>query len=233
MSRTPREGSQAGFTLIELMITMALLSTVMAAIFGVLDSQTRTERRVQIFADNQEVLRQAIVAMQRDIRSSEPLKKLPTSPDPACLSCGYALRIDLDVYDKITDPTPVPIRWIVDTGARELRREVLDTAGNPIAVTHRLTGVSNDYAVPLFTFYNANSKATSGTSTVADEDLGKYNLVNTNPADIASCAVRIRIDLLAAPKPGPAPARLISDAQLRNRLPGGTGCPVLNLNGVG
>lgn len=224
-----RDGDESGFTLVELMITTALLATVMAAILGVLDSQTRTERRVRIFADNQEVLRQAIVAMQRDIRSSEPLKRLATSPE-------YALRIDLDVYSKITDPAPIPIRWIVDTGTEELRREVLNSAGTPVAITHRVTGVSNNYAVPLFTFYNANSKAGSGTvaaTPVADEDLGKYDLASSNPTDIASCAVRIRIDLLAAPTPGPAPARLISDAQLRNRLPGGTGCPVLNLAGIG
>lgn len=210
--------SQSGFTVVELAITTALLMTVMATILGLLDSQTRTERRVQTFADNQEELRQAVVAMQRDIRSSEPLKRLATSPE-------YALRIDLDVYNKITDPTPVRIRWIVDPVAKELRREMLDGDGNPTATTHRVRGVQNTYAVPLFTFFSANSST-------ANEDLGKYNLATDSPADIASCSVRIRIELLAAPTPGPAPALLVSDAQLRNRLPGGTGCPVLSLSGT-
>ncbi len=220
---------ESGFTLVELMITMMLLTTVMAAIFGVLESQTRTERRVQIFADNQEVLRQAIVAMQRDIRSSEPLKKLATSPE-------FALRIELDVYEKITDPAPIAIRWIVDTSTAELRREVVGIGTTPTAVTHRVSGVANSYAVPLFTFYNANSTAaipTTTTSIAGSPDPGEYNLATANPADIANCAVRIRINLVAAPTPGPAPARLVSDAQLRNRLPGGTGCPGVNLTGVG
>lgn len=208
----------SGFTVVELAITTALLMTVMAAILGILDSQTRTERRVQAFADNQEVLRQAVVAMQRDIRSSEPLKPLPTSPE-------YALRIDLDVYEVITDPDPIPIRWIVDPVAKELRREMLDGAGNPTATTHRVGGVENSYAVPLFSFFNANASA-------GNESLGAYDLAVDTAADIAACSVRIRIDLLAAPNPGPAPARLVSDTQLRNRLPGGTGCPLLSLSGT-
>ncbi len=222
MTRDPR--AESGFTVIELMITTLILTTVMAAILGVLESQTRTERRVQIFADNQEVLRQAVVAMQRDIRSSEPLKPLPTSG-------AFALRIDLDVYDRITDPAPIPIRWIVDTANKELRREIVtvDSTGAVVAVvavTHRVTGVENSFGFPLFEFYDANSSTT-------DEARGQFNLASSNPFDIASCAVRIRIQLLAAPTPGPAPAKLVSDTQLRNRLPGGTGCPDLNLNGVG
>lgn len=219
MRTAPRQGGgEVGFTIVELAITTALLMTVMAAIFGILDSQTRTERRVHAFADNQELLRQAVVAIQRDVRSSEPLKRLATSPE-------YALRMDLDVYDKITDPTPIPIRWIVDTTRKELRRELLDAAGNPTGTTHRVTGVENSYAVPLFTLFSANAG-------LGDEALGRYDLASDTSADIASCAVRIRIELLAAPNRGPAPARLVSDAQLRNRLPGGTGCPVLSLQGT-
>lgn len=211
-------GGEGGFTVVELAITTALLMTVMAAILGVLDSQTRTERRVQAFAHNQEVLRQAVVAMQRDIRSADSLKRLPSSPE-------YALRIDLDIYDTITDPAPIPIRWIVDPAAKELRREVLDGAGNPTATTHRVKGVENSYAVPLFTFFSAN--ASSG-----NESLGRYDLAVDSRTDIAVCTVRIRVELLAAPTKGPAPALLVSDAQLRNRLPGGTGCPLLSLSGT-
>jgi len=214
---TPRTVARtdAGFTVVELAITMLLLTTVMTAIFGVLDSQTRTERRVQTFAQNQEVLRQAIVAVQRDIRSSETLKPLATSPE-------YALRIDLDVYNQITDENAVPIRWIVDPISKELRRELLDAEGDPTATTHRVTGVENSYAVPLFAFFNANAST-------GNQALGRYDLATDTAADVASCTVRIRIDLLAAPNPGPAPARVVSDAQLRNRLPGGAGCPVLGL----
>jgi len=205
--------SEAGFTIVELAITMAIAMTVMGSILGILVSQSKAERRVSAFADNQEELRQAVVAMQRDIRSSEPLQPLTTSPE-------YALRIELDVYEDISDPAPIPVRWVVDLTTSELRRELLDSTTRAVTgITHRVRGVANNYAVPLFRFY----KAASNTTPDADAE---YKLAPTDPpADIASCTVRIRIELLAAPNPGPQPARLISDVQLRNRLPGGApGC---------
>lgn len=197
---------ESGFTVVELAITMAISMIVMGSILGILDSQTRAERRVSTFADNQEVIRQAVVAMQRDIRSSEPLAELPGS------ATQYALRIDLSVFEDILDPNPVSIRWRVDIAAKELVRETLDATGAVTGVTHRLTGVTNNFGSPLFTFYDAVQLP--------------YDLTLTTPKTISDCTVRIRTRLVAAPTAGPAPAVLISDTQLRNRLPGGSvGCP--------
>ena len=190
-----------GFTVIELAITMGIAMLVMSSLLGILVSQSKAEKRVSSFADNQETLRQAMVLMQRDIRSAEPLEPLPVASD-------YALQIKLNVYEDIAQP-PVPIRWYVDTASGELRRELLDGSG---AVTHRVRGVANSYAIGahLFEFYEAGGS--------------KYDLAIENPDDVAHCTVRIRINLRAAPDAGPAPALLSSDAQLRNRLPGGIGC---------
>lgn len=189
-----------GFTVIELAITMGIAMLVMSSLLGILVSQSNAERRVSTFADNQEILRQAIVLMQRDIRSAEPLEPLPASAD-------YALQIKLNVYEDISAP-PVPIRWYVDTASQELRRELIATG----AVTHRVSGVANSYAIGahLFEFFEAGG--------------GQYDLATENPEDIAHCTVRIRVNLRAAPSPGPSPVLLTSDAQLRNRLPGGIGC---------
>jgi type II secretory pathway pseudopilin PulG len=209
---TQRE-SEAGFTLVELMITMMIAMTVMASILGVLVSQSNAERRVSSFADNQEQLRQAMVLIQRDIRSAEPLEKLPASAAPPNqpAAVAYALRIDLNVFESVTAP-PVPISWKVDTTARELRRVVRNADGSE-TVTYKVVGVFNDYAMDneLFAFYKANGD--------------RYVLTAASTDDIAHCAVRIRTRLLAAPNRGPAPGLLHSDAQLRNRLPGGIGCP--------
>lgn len=214
MSARVRDEREEGFTLIELMITMALSAMIMTAILGVLVSQSNAEKRVSNFADNQELLRQTIIAIQRDARSSEPLKQLDTIQQ-------YKTRIDLNVYDSIDAADATPIRWIVDEANRELRREVVDNAGNPIAVTHRLQGVANSSTNPLFAFYKANDNFTGQ---------GYYDLNADEPKDVAECTVRIRIMLQAAPNPGPSPAKLYSDAQLRNRLPGGIGCPQFQLS---
>src|SRR5688572_14502626 len=131
---------------------MGIAMSVMASILGILVSQSNAEKRVSSFADNQEVLRQAIVLMQRDIRSAEPLE--PLDNDAEGKSTKYALQIRLNVYEDIQQPA-VPIRWIVDTSTRELRREIADGTDQ---VTYRLTGVANSYALDahLFEFYKAD-----------------------------------------------------------------------------
>lgn len=199
MTRRASAGD-AGFTVVELAITMGIAMLVMSSLLGVLVSQSNAEKRVSAFADNQEALRQAVVLMQRDIRSAEPLEPLPASSD-------YALHIRLNVYEEITEPA-VPIRWYVDTASRELRRELVATG----EVTHRVQGVANSYALGnhLFEFFRA-------------EDT-KYDLAVDDPDDVAHCTVRIRVNLRAAPSAAPSPVLLTSDAQLRNRLPGGIGC---------
>ena len=207
--------SERGFTVVELAITMGIAMAVMSSILGILVSQSNAERRVSDFADNQEILRQAMVAMQRDIRSAEPLEPLASSE-------AYAVQVRLNVYEDISQ-APVPIRWIVDTANKELRRELIQVTPNAsgpptitvIGVTYRVRGVVNDFAVGnhLFNFYRAE-----GTAFTVGGSSGNA------PADIAHCTVRVQINLRAAPTPGTTPVLLESDAQLRNRLPGGIGC---------
>lgn len=205
---TTRRGEDSGFTIVELAVTMGIAMSVMASILGILVSQSNAERRVSTFADNQEILRQAIVAMQRDIRSAEPLEELPEADD-------YATQIKLNVYEDISAPA-VPIRWFLDLTTGELRRELLDSSNAVIAVTYRVPGVANDFAMGnhLFVFYTAETSQ-------EPFDLGDPD---TKAFDIAHCTVRIQINLRAAPNRGPEPHLLSSDAQLRNRLPGGIGC---------
>ena len=205
--RRPGQASgEAGFTLIEVMITTMIAAIVSVALFGMLDSQTKAERRISNFVDNQEAARQAILAMQRDLRSAEPLSPLPTGE-------AFKFRVDLAIFDGAESTTRESIRWRVEpetgAGPHSLVRELVYNDGT-VAVTHRLAGVANrDLGQPLFTYYQADGVAFNWTDT---------------PGTIAHCTIRIRINLHAAPVPGPAPARLVSDVMLRNRLPGGSGC---------
>lgn len=201
-----RDAGDGGFTLIEVLITGMIAAIVSAALFGMLDSQTKAERRMSNFVDNQETTRQAIVAMQRDLRSAEPLYPLPTGED-------FKFRVDLAVFDGPDSTTTEFIRWRVEPvgarGSSALVRELVHANGT-VSVTHRLPGVANrSLALPLFTYYRADGTAFGWDDT---------------PGTIAHCTIRIRIDLRAAPVPGPSPVRLISDVMLRNRLPGGAGC---------
>ena len=206
MSRL-RDRDDAGFNLVEITIAMALTAIVSVSILGVLISQQNAERDVSRFTVNHEETRQALVALQRDLRSSEPLTEVS---DPLALR----YRIDLKMYDDVNSPTPFQLRWRVDSGTRQLVREVLDTSGNVTATTYRLRGVVNsDLSVPVFTYYRADNTS--------------YDLASpdTSPGTVAYCTVRVGIDLRAMPNSGRAPVRLVSDVELRNKLPGADECP--------
>lgn len=196
-----------GFTLVELSITSMLVAIVSAALVSMLVSQANTERDVHRFANNQEEIRQAIVAMQQDLRSAEPLTEVSNPLD-------LRYRVDLKVYDDVTSTTPVQIRWRLDAASDELLREQVNSSDVVVATTHRLRGVVNENVnAPLFTYYDADEVAFS---------LGD---VGVTSGTVVYCTVRVRIDLRAAPNGGRAPVTVVSDVQLRNRLPGAEECP--------
>ena len=198
--------SDGGFTVLEITIATMLSALASMAIVGILISQSNAERNVSTFAQNHEEVRQALVTMQRDLRSSEPLTVVSDR-----LALQY--RIDLKMYDDVSSTIPFQVSWRVDSVTNELIREVIDPAGN-VSTTYRLRGVANATAgVPLFTYYRADN--TQYDLTVSD----------TSPGTVAYCTVRVGIDLRAMPNGGREPVRLLSDVQLRNKLPGADECP--------
>ncbi|HVM09975.1 MAG TPA: prepilin-type N-terminal cleavage/methylation domain-containing protein [Acidimicrobiales bacterium] len=204
-----RRRDDAGFTVVELAITMMIAAIVSVAITGILVSQSNAERHVTQFTVNLEQVRQAMVEMQRDLRSAEPLIGIGATVD-------MRYKLDLKMYDTITSTTPRHVRWRADTVNDELVREVLDASGNVTATTYRLRGVTNlDPTEPLFRYYPAGPDA-------APYVLSTQGLT---PGDVAYCAVRVRIDLRALPTGGRQPVRHISEVQLRNKLPGADECP--------
>ena len=202
-----RTRSESGFTVIELAITMALTAMVSLALFGILETHSNAEHQVSQFVSNQEDVRQAIVALQRDLRSSEPLTEVS---DPTQLRW----RIDLKMYPDVNSTIPFQVRWRVDASSRALLREIIDSNGVVTSTTHRLGGVTNmQDSVPIFTYYRADDTT--------------YDLLSpdTSPGTVAYCTVRVGIDIRGNPEGGRMPARLLSDVQLRNKLPGADECP--------
>ena len=83
-----------------------------------------------------------------------------------------------------------------------------------LATSWQLIRVRNvESAKPIFTYYDA-----------ADQDMVADG--NYTASDIANCAIRVRIELSSDSMPGPLPFTETQDVELRNRLPGGTGCPL-------
>jgi prepilin-type N-terminal cleavage/methylation domain-containing protein len=197
--RRHRAHDEAGFTLVELMIAMVITSVVMASLAGLLTSQSKAERRLSILTDNQEAARLALVELQQDLRSAEPLVALDTSTD-------YASHVRL-LHLDFTTGTKTLFQWRLDPITHDLVREVLDDTGAVTATTYRLGGVVDTQP---FHYFEQGGVELSPTS--------------ANPSVIAECTIRIRITLHAAPGKGPAPTLAESDVELRNRLPGSLYC---------
>lgn len=196
---SPTPNREAGFTVVELAITMLISAIVSVALLGVLTSQSNVERRMSSLATNQEQVRQTLVLLQRDLRSAEPLI-------PLADASAYPRQVELLHLDFDTDAV-IRFRWRLDVARDELVRETLGADGSPLATTHRLTGVSSS---AVFRYFSSN-----GTELLAG---------SVTSATVATCTIRMRIDIEAAPERGPQPLEATSDVDLRNRLPGNAAC---------
>ncbi|HZQ28067.1 MAG TPA: hypothetical protein VFA94_10255 [Acidimicrobiales bacterium] len=193
-----------GFTVVELTVTCAVLSLVLVSLLSLLDSQTRAERHLQAVVNSQEDVRFAMLAIARDVRAADPLLPL-SSVD------GYANQIQLQLRDG-SGTSLGYVRWILDPAAQAVSRLVLSGPNGTVTSTvFTLPRVRNAQdGLPLFRYYNSDgTELTASTATTAD---------------FANCTVRVHITLEADTNPGPKPFQLDSDAEVRNRLPGGIGC---------
>ena len=193
----------AGYTVVELAVTVALLTVVLTSLLGVLDSQTKASRRVEAVVNNQEDVRFALLALARDVRAADPLVALP---DVA----AYPNRIEL----QLRDGSGVPlgwVRWSLDGTGTLTRADLSAPNGAVVGTSYRLSNVRNATAgLPVFRYYNSARV--------------ELTPANATAADFANCTIRVHLAVEADTNPGPRPFRIESDAEVRNRLPGGIGC---------
>jgi Tfp pilus assembly protein PilW len=138
--RNSEPEGEAGFTIVEILITVVISMGVLASLLSMLTSQSTAERRVQDVANSQESIRLAYVELTRDLRAADPLVAA-TDTSVELLhhdSAGVARRL----------------RWAIETsspGAALVRREV--AADGTTAVSYRLVGLAS--ATSLFRFDKA------------------------------------------------------------------------------
>jgi len=205
--------AETGFTIIEVVISTSILLLVLAMFFNTLVSLTRSEDRAQRLVVNEQSVRFELDQLAREIRSSNPLAILPAT-------ATYSNQIEMVLGP--TGGTQTVVRWTYDTDPasptyekldRQLMSDTSQTA-DVLATSWQLIRVRNvESAKPIFTYYDA-----------ADQDMVADG--NYTASDIANCAIRVRIELSSDSMPGPLPFTETQDVELRNRLPGGTGCPL-------
>jgi type II secretory pathway pseudopilin PulG len=202
---------EAGFTLIEIVIATGILMLVLGMFFSTLISLTRSEDRAQRLVANEQNVRFELDQLAREIRAANPIVILGTTS-------AYSNQIEMVLGS--TGGTQTVVRWTYDTDPHsstyeKLSRQVMSDSSDTATVLNTswyLIRVRNaESAKPIFTYYDA-----------AEQDMvqdGDYT--NT---DIANCAIRVHIELSSDSMPGPLPFTETQDVELRNRLPGGTGC---------
>lgn len=192
---------QSGFTMVELMVTLLVMSVVVAGALGFLHSLMRNDRYQEALVNNQETVRFAMLDITRDFRNANPLLPLSSLAE-------YDAKADIALGPE-SGPQEY-VRW--ELTARTLYRHELDSARNVVASRVVLEGVDNaDVGVDLFEFY--------------DEDGNRITELPTAfPADVANCAIRVHVTVYAADDPVGSVFTETGDAEIRNRLPGGIGC---------
>jgi prepilin-type N-terminal cleavage/methylation domain-containing protein len=205
-------GDEQGFSIIEVMISTAILLIVLAMVFGVLVSLTRSEDRAQRLVGNEQNVRFELDQLAREIRAANPLVPLlnVTTADQ------YENQIEMVLGP--TGGTQTVVRWTYDTTAKQMVRQLMsDTSASAtvVAQSFYLARVRNiETGTPVFTYYGQHS-----------EDLVAQTLANGgNLHDAANCAIRVHIQLISDSNPGPLPFTQTQDVEVRNRLPGNVGC---------
>lgn len=98
------KSNKNGFTLIELMIALAVGSIVIAAIYAVFESQVRGQVSQTVMTDMQEGLRSALEIMEKDLRTaaSDPLLAAGAG---FVLATNTQMRFTMDITGS---PGPIP-----------------------------------------------------------------------------------------------------------------------------
>ena len=206
-----RAGRDDGMTVVEVMIVSAIMMVVMAIAFGGLVTLTNSENRTQAMVANEQSVRFVLSDFARDIRGADPVTHWASSDD-------YAFKIQMEVGptgDKSL------VLWEYDPAARTITRSVTAGPGSPSTVV-RVTSVRNqERGYKFLQYFDA-----AATATAADDDTEELVDAGEPPGTIADCSIRVRVTVAADSNPGPEPFVESLDVHLRNRLPGGFGCPV-------
>ena len=224
-SALDREG-ESGFTVLELLIVMGLLSVVMTLVGASLISMTQTTRSTEerSFADTE--LRNAVEQMSRDIRAANPIDEqtcVAATHVPSLVpSCStdviiYDRQISFEVYCTEGAGCIDNLRQVVyrvTSNRLEVSRggaafEVLlgpsTTSGLPI--TQRQFAIINSATEPVFTYLKSDrtALATQGGTPASGERFRD-----------CTRAVRIHLKMITEPGNVRAPADLTTTVALRN-----------------
>ncbi|MGH9063217.1 MAG: PulJ/GspJ family protein [Acidimicrobiales bacterium] len=185
---------EAGFTVVELMVTSAIMLVALGVFGGLLVSLTGATNRGDALVTNEQDVSTVLTQLNRDLRSSNPLL-------PLALTSNYPDEVEMALVDPTTGGT-TDVTWKFDPTTQTLTRQLGSGTADVV-----LTGVKNSTATPAVPFFSYF------------DDQGD-NLVTGGapPGTVATCTTNVQVQVVGAAEPGPQPFREQSDVQLRNQL---------------
>lgn len=204
LHRDDREGH--GFTVTEVLVVAGIFLTVLSVLLTTLEVALRQERRTAAIVDNNLQVTSAIAAMTREIRAANPIETTGiTSSD----QMRFSLTVSVGTEEAGDSAT---WRFSVDGQRRLLQERLVNGAVEDQRVLIR--ELANRPDQPLFRYFDDSGAELTTTGAAA-----------VSPSTVAQCAVRVLIHILSVPEVRGAPIHeATTDVQVRNKLPGGTGC---------
>lgn len=195
-----------GFTLSEVLVVAGIFLTVLSVLLTTLEVALRQERRTAAVVDNNLQVTTALAAMTREIRAANPI-------DTTGITSSDQMRFSLTVSvgtDQAGDSATW--RFSVDGQQRLVQERVVSGAVEDQRILIRQ--LANGPDQPLFRYFDDSGAELTTTGAAA-----------VSPSTVAQCTVRVLIHILSVPEVRGAPIHeATTDVQVRNKLPGGTGC---------
>lgn len=185
LRRCGGERPEDGFTLIELMVTMAVMAIVLVIAGSALISLQGTAVRNDAMITEEQSASTALSLMARDIRSAHSIQFLTSTTDAA-------ESVILNENQPSGTATS-PVEWVYQpgaSGAGTLSRVTLSASLSVVGTDVVLSDVANPASVPVFTYYNLQGVSMSSSASGADQTL-------------QNCTTSIGVDLLISPAPVP------------------------------
>lgn len=190
----------SGFTVVELLVTMLVLSVVSASVLALLASLMKNDRYQEALVNNQEKVRFALLEVTRDIRNANPVQPLATAAEHAS---------KIEVLLGPSNGLQTYVRWQL-TGTTLTRSEITGPGGAAMSTRTVLVNVDNStMGLTLFRYYDEHGVEIDATHAAGD---------------FANCSIRVDVTIGAADDP--VGSRFVENgsAEIRNLLPGGIGC---------
>lgn len=206
-----RRRPEQGFTLIEMVVALAIMSVALGVFGTVFVTMTHASTKGQALVTNEQGAELALESLSSDLRAANPVVALPTLATCPATTPGCAYTSAIELQRDTASGSAQTVEWVFDSVAHTLTREVLTAPGGSVSSSAvMLRGLSNSLSQPLFSLYDANNNDLVGDGAA--------------PETVATCATRVRVNIDGLTVPTPYPYNVTADVSLRNAS-GGSSCP--------